>query len=559
MVGPVPAPVVPPSSRRSHALFSSMRLAVAYSRTRSPMLPFEPAPPFTDMTLWRLIERRAAETPDAPMVVDDRGESLTFAEYRDTAERVAAGLFERGVRADAVVSWQLPTWIDAMVLVAALARLGAVQNPLVPIYRAREVRFIVRQIGAQYLIVPSLWRGFDYLSMAREIAAEVGNIDVIVCDRSLPEGDPTTLPPPPVPASVAAAPVRWIYYTSGSTADPKGAKHTDPGLAAAAFAFQQRLGLNESDRISLVFPFSHIGGSNFLFSALMTGCTYVCSDVFEPIATTEFLAREHITIAGTGTPFFLAFLAAQRRHPDRPLFPELRACNGGGGPKPSGMHYDIKRELGGVGIVSGYGLTESPVIAMNDLGARDEQLAQSEGRPSPGVEMRIIAFDGHQCGPGEEGEIRVKGPQLMVGYVDASLHADAFDDDGFFRTGDLGHYDADGYVTISGRVKDIIIRKNENISAKEIEDLLYEHPKVAEVAVIGLPDDDLGERCCAVIVPRDAHDPLTLPELVAYLKDAGLMMQKIPEQLEIMASLPRAPAGKVLKLELKRVLTRGAT
>jgi non-ribosomal peptide synthetase component E (peptide arylation enzyme) len=168
--------------------------------------------------------------------------------------------------------------------------------------------------------------------------------------------------------------------------------------------------------------------------------------------------------------------------------------------------------------------------------------------------MRIVAFDGHQCGPGEEGEIRAKAPQLMVGYVDESLHADAFDDAGFFRTGDLGHYDHDGYVTISGRVKDIIIRKNENISAKEIEDLLYEHPKVAEVAVIGLPDDDLGERCCAVVVPRDAHDPLTLSEMVAYLKDAGLMMQKIPEQLEIMASLPRAPAGKVLKLELKRAL-----
>ena len=524
---------------------------------RSPMLPFEPATPFTDMTLWRLIERRAGETPDPQMVVDERGFSLSFAEYRETAERVAAGLYERGVRADTVVSWQLPTWIDAMVLVAALARLGAVQNPLVPIYRAREVRFIVRQIGARYLIVPSVWRGFDYRSMACEIAAELGDIEVIVSDRSLPKGDPATLPPPPpVPATVDDAPVRWIYYTSGSTADPKGARHTDPGLAAAAMAFHQRLGLSARDRIALVFPFSHIGGSNFLFSGLMTGCTYICSDVFDATATGELLARERVTIAGTGTPFFLAYLAAQRAHPDRPLFPHLRACNGGGGPKPAGLHYDIKRELGGAGIISGYGLTEAPVIAMNDLGARDEQLAQSEGRPAPGVEMRIIAFDGHECGPGEEGEIRAKAPQLMVGYVDEALHADAFDDAGFLRTGDLGHYDEDGYVTISGRVKDIIIRKNENISAKEIEDLLYEHPKVAEVAVIGLPDADLGERCCAVVVPRDERDPLTLTEMVEYLKTTGLMMQKIPEQLEIVQSLPRAPAGKVLKLDLKRAFAR---
>src|SRR5688572_10817468 len=211
---------------------------------RSPMLPFEPALPFTDKTLWRLIERRAAETPDAQMVVDERGHSLTFAEYRHSAERVAAGLYARGVRTDTVVSWQLPTWIESMVLVAALCRLGAIQNPLVPIYRAREVRFITRQIGSRFLLVPSVWRGFDYESMAREIAAEVRDLEVIVADRSLPEGDAATLPPPPpVPPRVDDAPVRWIYYTSGSTADPKGAKHTDPGLAAAAMAFGRRLEL----------------------------------------------------------------------------------------------------------------------------------------------------------------------------------------------------------------------------------------------------------------------------------------------------------------------------
>jgi cyclohexanecarboxylate-CoA ligase len=461
------------------------------------------------------------------------------------------------VHADTVVSWQLPTWIESMVLVAALSRVSAIQNPLVPIYRAREVRFIVRQIGAKLLIVPSAWRGFDYLSMARDIAADVDDLEVIVADRTLPEGDPATLPPaPPLPASVDDAPVRWIYYTSGSTADPKGAKHTDPSLAAAAMAFGGRLELGPTDRVSLVFPFSHIGGSNFLFSGLIAGCTYVCTEAFDATATSELLSRERVTIAGTGTPFFLTFLAVQRSHPDRPLFPHLRACNGGGGPKPGGMHYDVKQELGGIGIVSGYGLTEAPVLLMNDLGASDEQLARSEGRPSPGVEMRIVDFDGRECGEGQEGEIRAKAPQLMVGYVDESLHADAFDDAGFFRTGDLGHYDHDGYVTISGRVKDIIIRKNENISAKEIEDLLYEHPKVAEVAVIGLPDPDLGERCCAVVVLRDAGDPLTLPEMVDYLKSVGLMTQKFPEQLEIMQSLPHTPTGKVLKLELKRAFAR---
>ncbi|HEV8299293.1 MAG TPA: AMP-binding protein [Acidimicrobiales bacterium] len=521
--------------------------------------PVEPAPRFDDGTLWRLIERRAAETPHAQMLVDESGRTLTFAEYRDAAERAAAGLAALGVHTGTVVSWQLPTWIESVVLVAALARLGAVQNPLVPIYREREVRFCAHQTRAELLVVPSVWRGFDYAAMATRIAEDLAHVRVLVADRALPEGDPAALPPPPpVPASVAAAPVRWIYYTSGSTADPKGAMHTDPGLAAAAIAFLERIELTADDRVALVFPFTHIGGSNFLISGLLAGCTYICVEIFDPVATVDVLAREGVTIAGAGTPFHLAYLDVQRARSTEPIFPRLRACNGGGGPKPAGLHYDVKRELGGVGIVSGYGLTECPVLAMNDLHSDDDAMARSEGRPAPGVEIRIVGLDGRPCGPGEEGEIRAKAPQMLRGYVDAALDVDAFDDDGFFHTGDLGYRLGGGHVVVSGRLKDIIIRKGENISAKEVEDLLYLHPKVAEVAVVGLPDPDLGERCCAVVVPRDARDPLHFDEMVSYLRDGGLMMQKIPEQLEISAGLPRAPAGKVLKQDLKRQLAGSA-
>lgn len=516
------------------------------------MTPDEPAPVFADATLWHLVERRAALTPDTRMLVDEIGRSMTFREYRDAAERVAAGLADLGVHADTVVSWQLPTWIESIVLVSALARLGAVQNPMVPIYREREVAFCVRQTRAELLIVPSLWRGFDYAAMAARVATDLGGVRVLVADRSLPEADPANLPPPPSrPMAAEHAPVRWIYYTSGSTADPKGAKHTDPGLAAAAIAFLERLELRADDRVALVFPFSHIGGSNFLFSGLLSGCTYVCVEAFEPQSAVAVLAREDVTIAGAGTPFHLAYLDVQRERGSAPIFPHLRACNGGGGPKPDGLHYDVKRELGGVGVVSGYGLTECPVLAMNDLHSDDDAMARSEGRPAPGVIMKIVGLDGRVCGPGEEGEIRAKAPQMLVGYVDPALDADGFDDQGFFRTGDLGYRLPGGHVVVSGRLKDIIIRKGENISAKEVEDLLYLHPKVFEVAVIGLPDAALGERCCAVVVPRSSDDPLGFAEMVEFLRGRGLMMQKIPEQLVISDGLPRAPAGKVLKQDLK--------
>src|SRR5438270_10278503 len=211
----------------------------------------------------------------------------------------------------------------------------------------------------------------------------------------------------------------------------------------------------------------------------------------------------------------------------------------------------MKKEGGGVGIVSGYGLTEAPILTMAAVDDADDKLANTEGRPSPGVELKVVTLDGKVAGPGEEGELRAKGPQVCLGYLDSSLDAEAFDEDGFFRTGDLGYQDPEGYVVITGRLKDVIIRKGENISAKEVEDLLYTHEKVADVAVIGLPDPSLGERCCAVVALQDAGSSLEFQEMVDFLRGKGLMMQKIPEQLEIVATIPRNPSGKIVKHVLR--------
>ena len=181
----------------------------------------------------------------------------------------------------------------------------------------------------------------------------------------------------------------------------------------------------------------------------------------------------------------------------------------------------------------------------------DEQLANTDGRPIEGADVRIVTLDGRVAFPDEEGEIRVKGPMVFHGYTDPALNADAFDDDGYFRTGDLGRLRADGHLVITGRLKDVIVRKGENISAKEVEDLLYTHPKVIEVAVIGLPDRERGERVCAVVqLAEDAGD-LELSEVVAFCRDAGLMTQKIPEQLELRSEWPRAGTGKIVKKALR--------
>ncbi len=493
---------------------------------------------------------RARATPDALFAVDDRDRRLSFAEYRDGAERCAAGLARLGVGAGTRVSWQLPTRLESMLLAAALARLGAVQNPVLPIYRERELGFVTRQSGARLLLVPESFRGFDHAPLARRVAAGCPGLEVLVVDDALPEGDPAELPPFVEPSD---DPVRWIFYTSGTTADPKGALHSDGTILAAFRAMARRLEIRADDRVALVFPFTHIGGVGWLVVGLVSGCGQIVVPVFDPATSIEVLARHGVTQATAGTVFHQAYLAAQRARGREPIFPRLRAFPGGGAPKPPPLHYDLKREMGGAGIVAGYGLTECPVLAMSSPRDPDEKLAYTEGRANPPeLEIRVVRSDGTRAGPGEEGEIRVRGPQLCRGYLDASLDAGAFDADGFFRTGDLGSLDAEGYVVVSGRLKDVILRKGETLGAREIEDLLHRHPKVSEAAVIGLPDPARGERVCAVVVCAGDGEPLGLEEMGAFLREQGLMLQKIPEQLERLPELPRNPTGKVRKDELRK-------
>jgi len=505
-------------------------------------------------TLWDLLERRVDATPGALTAIDSDGRSLSFAGLRERAEQAAAGMARIGIGEGTVVSWQLPTWIESMVLVCALSRLSATQNPIIPIYRDREVGFIAHQARPRLLIVPSEWKGFGYETMAKVIAASADGLEVLVADPELPEGDPSVLGMPPSAVGSDEMPVRWLFYTSGTTAEPKGAQHTDATIMAIARGMCERLAMVPEDRNALCFPFTHIGGIVWLFSSLLVGFVNLIDEAFDPVQTTEFLHREGVTVAGSGTFFHMAYLKYAREHREVKLFPSVRCYPGGGAPKPPQLHYDLKREIGGAGIASGYGLTEAPILTMASVDDSDEVLALTEGHAMPGVDLRLVSLDGAVAGPGEEGEIRAKAPQLMKGYLDPSLDAKAFDENGYFRTGDLGRLDDAGNVTITGRVKDIIIRKGENISAKEVEDLLFQHDKVADVAVIGLPDAERGEMACAVVVAADAAAGVALDELATFLKAKGLRTQAVPERLELVDALPRNPAGKVVKTELRQRL-----
>jgi len=497
-------------------------------------------------SLWELIEARAEATPDALMLVDEDMRTLTFGDLAIEAERAAAGLAVYGVRVGTVVSWQLPTWIESFILVAALSRLGAVQNPILPIYREREVGFVTKQAKAELLVVPSVWNGFDFEAMATGIAKANGACQVLVADKALPQGDPSQVPPFVRPGGDD---IRWLFYTSGTTSDPKGARHTDASIAVVGAGMSERLALIPSDRSALAFPFTHIGGITWLFSSLQTGCSLILMEAFHPERTPEVLSREGVTVAGSGTPFHMAYLAAQRKSAV-PIFEKIRCFPGGGAPKPPQLVHDM-RALFDAPVLSGYGLTEAPILTMASVDDNDEELAASEGKPMPGVELRLVMPDGRIAAPGEDGEIRAKAPQLMKGYLDPSLAGEAFDDEGYFRTGDLGRLDDRGNLIITGRLKDIIIRKGENVSAKEVEDILFTHPSVGDVAVIGIPDADRGEMVVAVVSTAAGAGDLTKADMAEFLTAEGLMIQKVPERLEVIEQIPRNPSGKILKQDLR--------
>jgi acyl-CoA synthetase (AMP-forming)/AMP-acid ligase II len=507
-------------------------------------------------TFWDLIRSRAAATPDAPMLLDAHGRRLTFAGYAEQAERLAAGLLQLGIGPGTPVTWQLPTRISSAVLIAALARLAAVQNPIIHLYRERETGAVLTQSRAEFFIVPRKFPGRDFEKFASDVTQSLQRRPtILMLDddlSSLPAGDPATLPQPPASGEEA----RWVVYTSGSTSDPKGVLHCDRTLTAAGYGLGSALRLGSSDVGTIAYPIAHIGGPLYLAMMLANGMSALLLESFVPAETIPLLRTYGVTQSGGSTVHYQAYLNEQRKNPAQPLIPTLRMLTGGGAPKPPELYWQLRRELR-CAVAHAYGMTEVPLVAQGSPLDSDEQLAHTEGHVVPGVEVRIIKADGSVAAPGEEGEVRVRGQTVCLGYTNPALTAAAFDGDGFFRTGDLGLLRADGHIVLTGRLKDIIIRKGENISAKELEDLLFTHPKVAAVAVIGLPDPERGERVCAVVETKSGYEPLRLPEMVAYLKDAGLMLQKIPEQLEIVDKLPRTETlGKVLKYKLREQFAR---
>ncbi|WP_370653157.1 MULTISPECIES: class I adenylate-forming enzyme family protein [Mycobacterium] len=485
------------------------------------------------------------------VLADDYGRTLTTTQLRSAALDTAAAFAANGIGAGSMVSWQLPTTLETMVAMAALSRLGAVQNPILPLWRDHEVGFVTAQLNTEVMIVPGLWRGYDHVALAHSVTSGT----IIVVDHGavpdtgalrLPRGDAGALPAPPASADEP----RWIYYSSGTTAAPKGIRHTDRSVIAGSAGVVEMVGATSDDVNPIAFPISHIGGAAMLAASLVTGMRLVLFDEFDPVTTPRAIAAHHPTLLGTATPFFVAYLAAQRAHGAERLFPKLRACLAGGAPITPELGQQVRETLSVPGVANSWGLTEFPVVTSPAFDADAAVLDHTVGPPVRGVRVRVVGSAGEQLPAGEEGELRLKGPQCFLGYVDPALDVAAFDGDGWFRSGDRGRLDTDGNVRITGRIKDAIIRNAENISALEIEGILASHPAVADVAVIGVPDQRTGERVCAIVVAEPGSQ-VTLSSLARHCAQLGLSRHKTPERLELVPALPRNSTGKVLKAQLR--------
>ena len=512
---------------------------------------------WTDESLGGVLTARLAARSEQTfkMRSDLRPWAGTFGDVLDGSRRVAAGLARVGVGAGDVVAFQLPNWIEAALLFYGAGLLGAVVVPIVHFYGTKEVRYILDRSGARVLVTASAFRGIDYLGMLDTLVGDLPALEhVFVVGNeagrwtpfsALLESDPVS-----EAAAVDPAAAALVAWTSGTTSDPKGVVHSHRTFVAEA----RQLASARSGGPTLIgAPVGHgIGLLGGLVIPVLDGMPVQLIDSWDPGVVLAAMLEDKVS-AATGATFFLTSLL------DHPGFgPEhvemMPVAAMGGAPVPRAV---AERTASlGMSMIRMYGSTEHPSTTGSRQGVDPPEKGMfTDGRPLPGVEIRLVDESRVDvAGIGVPGEILSRGPDLCEGYTSPALTAEAFVDDGWYVSGDVGVLDEDGYLTITDRKKDIIIRGGENVSAAEVEELLLRMPGVAEVAVVAAPDARLGEHGCAFVRVIPGAAEFDLEAVRSNLGAAGLARQKWPEELRFVGDFPRTASGKVQKFVLRQQL-----
>ena len=512
------------------------------------------------------LDEVVARTPDKTAAIDPRRQ-ISYRELQAETDRCALGLLELGVQPGDVVSFQLPNWIEFLVLHFAATRVGAVSNPLIPIYRDREVGFMVGFAESKVLVVPREFRKFDYPAMVDRLRPSWPALQhVFVVDGQPGDANPswesfidTPWEERRDPAELAALrpdpnDVTLLMFTSGTTGEPKGVMHTHNTLVAANQPLPERLGVSSDSVIHMASTFAHLTGMLYgVRLPTQVGATAVYQDVWSNERFVELVDHHRITYTSAATPFLHDTLNATNLDQHDLSSLQLFCCMGA--PIPPAIVRAAQAQFPGMTVLGGWGQTENGLVTLGIPGDPPEIIAERDGYPWPGMQIRVMDEDDKELPAGESGRLQVRGPFLFAGYARRlDLTRELFFD-GWFDTGDLAFIDEQGYLKLAGRTKDVIIRGGENIPVAYVENALYENPKIASVAVVGIPDPRLQERACACVVLKPGVEEFTFAEMQQFLNEKGLARQYWPESLEVMAELPSTSTGKIQKFRLREVIT----
>lgn len=494
-------------------------------------------------------------------VGDGQRHGMSYGELDRVVTRMAAGLAALGVEKGDVVSCQLPNWWQMSALHLACVRIGAVLNPLMPIFRERELRFMLGHAESRVLVIPQRFRGFDYAAMIDGLRGELPALrHVLVIDS----GDDATdfsraLLDQPWEERVdtralfaerrpTGDDVVQLLYTSGTTGEPKGVLHTSNTLLSNVRPYAERLRLGADDIVFMASPLAHQTG--FLYGLMMPiylHATAVLQDTWDPNFAARVVEAECPTFTMASTPFLADLVDVAPQHPD--ALASLKVFVAAGAPIPDAL-VEKAGDSVSARIVSAWGMTENGAVTMTSPDDPAERSIHTDGRALPFMEVAVQDDQGQPLPSGQEGHLVVRGASLFVGYLKRpELYG--VDRDGWFATGDLARMDERGYIRITGRTKDVVIRGGENIPVVEIENLLYKHPAISAVALVGCPDPRLGERLCAYVTLHDPAASLTLEEVTGFLLEQRLTRNYLPEYLEVLPALPRTPSGKIQKFKLR--------
>jgi cyclohexanecarboxylate-CoA ligase len=513
-------------------------------------------------SFFDLVARQAQAHPDRRFVFDGTT-SLSYGEFHERVVRLAGGLAGLGVGRGDRVAAQLPNWTEFPVVAAAVSRLGAIVVPIMPIYRQDEVGYVLEHSGAVAAITCGTFRGFDHQAMFQTLAAASDQLRTVVVARAGGELD-GALALESLYATGDLAEIEaglgpdgspddgmLIVYTSGTTSRPKGCHHTFNTVRASAAAIADGLRYSAGDVQFGPSPITHSTGLvTSVVMPLLVGAQSHLMEAWDPEDGLMWIEQHRCTAMVTATAFLQMTLAAF--DPAKHDLSSMRVWVCAGAPIPGSIVEQARATLPDCKILSLYGRSENFLTTMCSVDDPPQRAVTSDGRALAGAHVKIVDEQGVEVARGEEGDITYKGPSHMIGYFRNPEETDAlFTPEGFSRSGDLGWMDPDGFVRVSGRLKDIIIRGGMNISARELEDHLLAHPAVAGVAAVAMPDERLGEKVCVYVVLAADAATITLDDITAFLKRHGVATQKLPERLEIAAQLPMTATGKVKKHVLR--------